>query len=151
MCSSQKVDTFWTQHMLPNQSWDFPTLLILPKYSYSWDSKQRGGTELPYICDKYSFCSLIGFLYGTTQGINYSQMLIYTLRVFLHSLHSRSWGKVVQEHTNLMCSIVPGTDRIFPWSFFTTLGALGEDSLWGLCPLRKIPNIFPFHFSSQEA
>lgn len=113
--------------------------------------KTKGGTELPYICDKYSFCSLIGFLYGTTQGINYSQMLIYTLRVFLHSLHSRSWGKVVQEHTNLMCSIVPGTDRIFPWSFFTTLGALGEDSLWGLCPLRKIPNIFPFHFSSQEA
>jgi len=77
-------------------------------------------------------------------------MLIYTLGVFSQNLHSCSWGKVVQQHTTFICFVVPGTGRIFSQSFFTTLRALSGAILWGLCPLRKIPNIFPFHFSLQE-
>lgn len=92
--------------------------------------KTKGGTELPYIYDKYSFCSLI---YLTLLG-DYSRNKLlpnadYTLGLFSHSLHSCSWGKAVQEHSSLICMIVPGIDRIFPQSSVTTLGALSEDIL----------------------
>lgn len=62
------------------------------------------------------------------------------IRVFMHSLHCCSWAKEIWEHKlRLFCFIVKGTHGIV---FCNT----NKDTAWGLGPLRKILNFFPFHF-----
>jgi len=52
MHCSQKVDTFWTPRVFPNQNYYFQSLLGSAHIVLFMALKTRGATELPYICDK---------------------------------------------------------------------------------------------------